>query len=115
VRVVSGLHTEGPWATRRSPIPDNTGGYDVAIVADGKVIAECFEHVGYAGDGRTYDCRPVYANARLIAAAPDLLKACVDWITWLRPSSPWREDAAEYEENMLHAMRAAIAKAGATS
>lgn len=51
------------------------------------------------------------ANAQLIAAAPDLFKACSDWINWLDPDAPWREDAAEHEAKMLDAMRSAIAKA----
>lgn len=63
-------HTPGPWEARRAVQPDNVGGYDYAIIAPGKVIlAEAFEIVG---DG---DARPVEANARLIAAAPDQLAA----------------------------------------
>lgn len=71
----AGAFTKGPWECRRALHPDNTGGFDYAIAADGKIIAEAFEHVDYA-DGRDgYDCRPVAANARLIAAAPDLYEA----------------------------------------
>lgn len=41
----------------------------------------------------------------------ELLEACSAWIDWLKPDTPWREDAADYETRMLDAMRAAIAKA----
>jgi hypothetical protein len=71
--VLDGL--EGARATSKALAPDNTGGFDWAIAKDGKVIAEAFEHVGYASDGITYDKQPAEANARLIAAAPELLAA----------------------------------------
>ena len=59
---------------RRSAVPDNTGGFDFAIIdADGKIIGEAFAHVGYADKG--YESRPAEANAKLWAAAPDLLKS----------------------------------------
>lgn len=74
-RAAVAAHTPGPWETRRAVTPDNTGGYDWAITKDGKVLAEAFENVGYATDGETYDKRPAQANARLIAAAPELLEA----------------------------------------
>ena len=66
--------TPGPWITRRAVHPDNTGGYDVAVIAPGKaIIAECFENVGYTDDGQAFDTRPAQGNANLIAAAPELL------------------------------------------
>jgi hypothetical protein len=62
--------TPGPWEARRAVKPDNVGGYDYAIIAPGRAfIAEVFEVVAEG------DVRPVEANARLIAAAPDLLAA----------------------------------------
>lgn len=68
--------TPGPWVVRRAGKPDNTGGYDWAIVAPGKaIIAECFEHVDWREPGVSYDLRPAEAHARLFAAAPDLLAA----------------------------------------
>lgn len=64
-------HTPGPLTIRRSPMRDNTGGYDYAIVdADGKIIAEVFEHVGKSIAG--YDVRPAHANAALFAASPKM-------------------------------------------
>ena len=74
--------TPGPWVPRRAAKPDNTGGYDWAIIAPDKaIIAECFEVVDWAENGVDFDTRPVEANARLIASAPDLLEmliACRD-------------------------------------
>lgn len=68
--------TPGPWAARRAVHPDNTGGYDWAIIAPDKaIIAECFQVVDWAEKGVSYDFRPVEANARLIASAPALLEA----------------------------------------
>lgn len=72
-----------------------------------------------AGLDRAWDVTPVArddyaefaARLALAAAAPELLKACSDWIDWLKPDSPWRDDAADHEARMLDAMRAAISKA----
>ncbi len=72
-------HTPGPWMPRRAVKPDNTGGYDWAIIAPDKaIVAECFEVVDWAENGVDFDTRPVEANARLIASAPDLLEALQD-------------------------------------
>ena len=67
-------HTPGPWIYHRSKQPDNTGGYDYAITdSQNKIIAETFQNVDYAShDGKVYNQRPAEANARLIAAAPEL-------------------------------------------
>jgi hypothetical protein len=61
-------HTPGPWATHRSRFPVD-GQTDYAIVAGQQVIAEAFGR----SDRNVYP--PAEANARLIAAAPDLLAA----------------------------------------
>lgn len=74
--------TPGPWECRRAMKADNTGGYDYAIAADGKIIAEAFEHVDFA-DGRIgYEARPVANNARLIAAAPELYRVVDDLLSY---------------------------------
>lgn len=62
-------HTQGPWITKRSNTPSD-GGWDYAIGADGNCIAECFEVV--AENDKRVDAK---ANARLMAAAPDMLEA----------------------------------------
>ena len=66
---MSARFTPGPWSVRRSLAPVD-GAYDFAISADGSpVLAEAF--------GRTSDggYPPAEANARLIAAAPDMYEA----------------------------------------
>lgn len=70
-------YTPGPWRAERAKRPDNTGGFDYAIAdQDNQIVAECFEHTGYAGGtDRQYIIQPVQANAQLVAAAPDLLEA----------------------------------------
>ena len=35
--------------------------------------------------------------ARLFAAAPELLKACSDWIDWLKPDSPKAQPAHAWD------------------
>lgn len=62
-------HTPGPWTTKRAQLPVD-GAFDHAIIASGTVIAEAF---GRSGVTIYHDSE---ANARLIAAAPDLLAAC---------------------------------------
>lgn len=62
-------HTPGPWNIRRAQFPVD-GEYDYAIYSDvDRVLAEVF---GRAGQNIF---PPAEANARLIAAAPDLLAA----------------------------------------
>lgn len=72
-------HTPGPW-TFAGPSPGGTtcdDGGDYAIVQNGGIIAEAIHRVDVA---RYEDAR---ANAALIAAAPDLLDACVRAEWWL--------------------------------
>jgi len=63
-------YTPGPWSVRRAKTPSD-GGYDygiAAVINGGEVcIAEAFEVV------RIKDRAPAEANARLIAAAPELV------------------------------------------
>lgn len=66
-------HTPGPWVVR--------DGQPFVIVGPiGYALAICYNQEGMNGE-------PVYdraANARLIAAAPDLLAACEAARDWLR-------------------------------
>lgn len=74
MRVNEPKFTKGPWAVYGSKGPDNTGGYDCAIVdVDNNIIAETFGHVGRIGDD--IQKRPALENANLIAAAPELYEA----------------------------------------
>ncbi len=100
----SRMFTPGPWVTRRAAEPDNTGGYDWAIVAPGNaIIAECFEHVDWREPGLTYDIRPAEAHARLFAAAPELLDAMIVLVS--------QRDARFHTTQAWGAARTAIAKA----
>jgi hypothetical protein len=69
-------HTEGPWCTRRAEVGSGPeGSIDYAILCEGKtILAEAYEIVGYGTEGK-YHRLNAEANARLIAAAPELLDA----------------------------------------
>ncbi len=62
--------TAGPWSIR----PSRDGSGDVGITANGvaNVIAECFAAMRSSGENARDEA---LANARLISAAPDMLKA----------------------------------------
>ena len=67
-------HTPGPWKVFQDDF------YVVGVESDCAIIAD---HLYESNDPTVRDILPeLEANARLIAAAPDLLKACqyvVDW------------------------------------
>lgn len=77
---------------------------------DGFAVADATVFHGTFKEGETE------ANARLIAAAPELLAACRNWIEWLDSDGEGDFDgAADKEAAMLNAMRAALAKATGAS
>ena len=87
-------HTPGPWnATKFNPV---TGDID-----------DCYLYVepGIAVIERKVKGRDQHdtANARLLAAAPDLLEALEDIVQWI--------ERGDFEESFLAAARAAIARA----
>ncbi len=94
-------HTPGPWSVRKA-----LGLGDLAIVAPSTqpdhsgfvILAECYEDIRDRGEHAVDECA---ANARLIAAAPDLLEALQDMVS----------DHADLSEATLRFARAAIAKA----
>lgn len=107
-------HTPGPWYVdkecaiwRRPPaeLYQNGGG-----VAGDKPLATV--HEGWYGEDVTG--YPAQANARLIAAAPDLLEACLKLVEW---DDREKDHAISFMarinlcEEAFTAMRAAIAKA----
>lgn len=98
--------TPGPWSTRRAVTPDNVGGYDVAIVdAQRKIIAEAYEITDTGDEGK----RPVQANARLIAAAPELYEALIQARQEIHLAHS--KDGAVYDPTILTVIDAAIARA----
>lgn len=98
---MSTQHTPGPWAVtcdtqyKRGVLVRDKGG-------QGYVVAACDS---IANTGAKYVNECLEANARLIAAAPDLLAAAQ---TALAALTPWRN----YEEQEASiALQTAIAKA----
>jgi len=102
-------HTPGPWtaailAEPLHKIPEyvadcirESGGRDFRFVAASDAKGQCdICHVGNGSAGK--------ANARLIAAAPDLLEAC-------KAVMEMRIVQVEDEEGEIEMCRAAIAKA----
>jgi hypothetical protein len=86
----AGKHTQGPWRASFTKLTD--------VVADnGALIAKCERLDGLVN---------LQANQRLIAAAPDLLSALLDYVAGDCP------DAGDIRANRIFAAaRAAIAKA----
>ena len=81
-------HTPGPW--RRSE-----GG--AIFGSDGKLIQICGEYSVRFGEGT----EEALANARLIAAAPDLLEACKALLTMMQGGDKPKklDDALTWREN----------------
>ena len=87
-------HTPGPWRAE----PRDSGG--LSIMAKSDVVAQTNRY------GPTLPC--VEANARLIAAAPDLLAALKECEAYFRPMA---EDGQYLAQQRIDRIRAAIAKA----
>lgn len=102
-------HTPGPWkayeSTERCPLP--AGCYvEVGTLADGgaKIGAIC-DLVAQGENGR-YSSTVTTANAFLLAAAPELLEACRQFVHWYEVAS------TEHNRDMaFYAAKDAIAKA----
>lgn len=97
---MSAQHTPGPWTTRLAK--DASG--DVGILARACCVAECFSDIRRVNE-QAYAERD--ANARLIAAAPDLLAAAKHAEKILAMVNP----NEGYPGGPLQQLRAAIAKA----
>ena len=102
-------HTPGPWTS----YPCNLERYSQVITANGAMVQIAMTKEVY-GDRRTYEpYEETTANARLIAAAPDLLESLRAFV------SPWDGDSVEEIESQsglatsvrIEQARAAIAKA----
>lgn len=98
-------HTPGTWESSHDGISVNRAGdqYPVAIVYPCRHRTES----GYEYNEGEEDVR--IANARLIAAAPELLDACKSMVGWMRMLHEFMED--EEMDADVDALKAAIAKA----
>ena len=104
-------HTPGPWVVES--LPDE----GPSIHTGGSGIARRIAGVDVGGWKRT-TLADAEANARLIAAAPDLLEALQAIAHFIHTTSAAEGGASKYSANVVAAdmVRAAIAKAtGATS
>jgi hypothetical protein len=104
-------HSPGPWKayerSERCPIPAGVAVEVGTEAGHGARTGTICEMVGQ-GAGK-YDPRVTDANARLIAAAPELLDALHDALAELSPLMlAYR---AEHAETILSKVRAALAKA----
>lgn len=97
-------HTPGPWEIRKAK--DGSG--DIAIVAPNApadqysrpgILGECYADIRRMGENNTAEAE---ANARLIAAAPELMEALKVIID---------DPKSEVPSGLYIAARAAIAKA----
>jgi hypothetical protein len=103
-------HTSGPWLADRE-----AGGFTIVDEADGRVIARLYDGRGtfpqstFALTQYLYDGQHE-ANARLIAAAPDLLAALRSLIAGARPCT-WDDEDDPGQHAAWIACDQAIAKA----
>lgn len=99
---MSGAHTPGPWAINGVVAPDDIADLKLepAVTAGEFYVATAHD---FGDSGATSA-----ANARLIAAAPDLLAACEALDGALREQAP---SPNAIRDPAIAAMRAAIAKA----
>jgi hypothetical protein len=88
-------HTPGPWSER-----------------NGRIFQTDREELTIANVGRAFDGDYSPANARLIAAAPDLLEALKELDeAYCRAGTPLSKDERHEDRMRLIAARAAITKA----
>ena len=95
-------HTPGPWTIENHTIQDGLGGIKYSNIYKGKnVIAKCI------------NWSPRHeANARLIAAAPDLLEACESGLKEIESLADFYVNpASQITESVIKTLKQAIAKA----
>jgi len=92
-------HTPGPW---REAYNDENG--QAVVSGENSEIATCWHHCVGALE------QQMRANARLIAAAPDLLRELADLVDWLTTNQRTIEGEFDMAE-LLAPARAAIARA----
>ena len=108
----TGGHTPGPWRIFEHSWSDTS------VLAEGFDHAVCLLDINHATEeSQASDEAVMAANARLIAAAPDLLQALNIAAQFMSIASDWEIDVAEINGEMrsiyelLDVVRAAIAKA----
>ena len=95
-------HTPGPWVYESEGKNNHLGKF---CTEAGELICDFGHDIPYEGvPGNP----PDFANAHLIAAAPDLLEALDDLWSWVRNWSPDFMDDDEFDRSIYEA---AIAKA----
>lgn len=107
------MHTPGPWKYCTGSHKDScicglvwAGGENVVAMV---TVDRC--PIGEHNDCNGPPTDQMKGNARLIAAAPDLLQACKDVLAaWLREANEGDGIMVD-DECVLHAARTAIAKA----
>lgn len=102
-------HTPGPWAVRRWSWPTQVEGSIHQVISADSFPTAFVPAWDKPEPGEVEAGDEARANARLIAAAPELLEACkliVSAFDALKPAS-----AARNEPLQINAARAAIAKA----
>lgn len=110
-------HTPGPWAV------EDPMSFELTIVEANKPTHEWVFIASLSlperrGDPDAFPRTVVAANARLIAAAPDLLQALIDLNAGILPSAESNASGNpewEYVSKRINAARAAIAKATGAS
>jgi hypothetical protein len=92
------MHTPGPWIVQLDRSTKGKAPRMALVVAGGRAAIDC------TGSGKDFnqDC----ANAKLIAAAPDLLACLKDWVNDFADCLEGGE-----ENELVKFSRAAIAKA----
>lgn len=99
-------HYPGPWKYWTDQYVDDWG---TVRASDGKFICQAKDPRCTLFDTeklnahRENNTDPWEANARLIAAAPELLEACKDMLTWV--------NSQHVDAQVIDAMRNAVAKA----
>ncbi|ACL06208.1 conserved hypothetical protein [Desulfatibacillum aliphaticivorans] len=101
-------HTPGPWVVERGDVGDETYIWTATDIvgADGFPVVS---DTGLIPEGLAFKYETTEANARLIAAAPDLLEALEDALKFLHGSHT--KSVGPTEMQLCDQMEAAIAKA----
>ena len=106
-------HTPGPWGTYPSPYPKGVAGAQVSVMPPEFDPTSPKSEWPYSVAMVSLSSPNAEANARLIAAAPDLLDACRIAQKCLIDLAPYPPEVTEGVVGIVGVIRAAIAKAEA--